>query len=189
MGSSPSKPSTSPTTQVWSSETPVRFSQDLVSSLQSSPETDSTRAKTLELHVQSRVAAELKRLEESTNAKLSEIEARISSLPELPSSTSSPSSSSPSSVAADQSDAKSAGDTLRQLGRESVQNELEQLKKKLESRKKVNDVSEEVERAKGDVVRCLRDHDRRPLDCWKEVERFKIEVRRLEEGWVEKIIQ
>ncbi|KAH8811399.1 putative altered inheritance of mitochondria protein 13, mitochondrial [Xylogone sp. PMI_703] len=185
MGSGPSKPDTVPATQVWSSETPVRFSQDLVNSLQANPETDSTRAKTLELHVQSRVAAELKRLEESTNAKLAEIEAKISSLPfdtpaALP-------SSSPDQ--AQDHDAKSAGDTLRQLSRESVQNELQEMKKKLESRKQIHEVSEEVERAKSEVVRCLRDHDRRPLDCWQEVERFKIEVRRLEESWVDKIIR
>jgi len=41
---------------------------------------------------------------------------------------------------------------------------------------------------KKEVVKCLRDHDRRPLDCYREVESFKEEVRRLEGAWVEKII-
>jgi altered-inheritance-of-mitochondria protein 13 len=84
---------------------------------------------------------------------------------------------------------KSAGDTLRELGREAVQNDVKELRKKLEGRKKLADVDEGVEKAKSDVVRCLRENDRRPLDCWKEVEKFKEEVRRLEGVWVEKIVR
>lgn len=45
-----------------------------------------------------------------------------------------------------------------------------------------------MEEAKKEVVKCLRDHDRRPLDCYREVESFKEEVRRLEGAWVEKVI-
>jgi MICOS complex subunit MIC19 len=53
------------------------------------------------------------------------------------------------------------------------------LRKKLEQRKKLTAVDEGVEKAKSEVVKCLRENDRRPLDCWKEVENFKNEVRRL----------
>jgi altered-inheritance-of-mitochondria protein 13 len=70
-----------------------------------------------------------------------------------------------------------------------VQNDVQELRKKLEGRKKLTQVDEGVERAKGEVVRCLRDNDRRPLDCWREVEAFKEEVRRLEVGWVEKVVR
>jgi altered-inheritance-of-mitochondria protein 13 len=52
----------------------------------------------------------------------------------------------------------------------------------------VREIPDGVESARSDVVRCLRDNDRRPLDCWKEVEAFKEEVRRLEKGWVEKVV-
>jgi altered-inheritance-of-mitochondria protein 13 len=78
---------------------------------------------------------------------------------------------------------------LRDLGREAVQNDVLELRKKLESRKKLADVGEGVEKAKSEVVRCLRDNDRRPLDCWKEVETFKEEVRKMEGVWVEKIVR
>jgi len=78
---------------------------------------------------------------------------------------------------------------LRDLGRESVQNDVKELKKKLEQRKKLADVDEGVEKAKSEVVKCLRDNDRRPLDCWKEVQTFKEEVRRLEGAWVEKVVR
>lgn len=167
MGSGSSKP-TAPSSQVWSSEQPVRFSQELIDSLQASTESDTTRAKTLELHIQSRVAAELKALQERASKDFEALQSKISA-PEEPK-------------------PKSAGDTLRDLGRESVQNDVLELKKKLEQRKMIKETDEGVEKAKSAVVRCLRDNDRRPLDCWKEVQTFKEEVRRLEGVWVEKVV-
>jgi MICOS complex subunit MIC19 len=62
----------------------------------------------------------------------------------------------------------------------------------LENRKKVVEVGvldKDVEKARDDVVKCLRGNDRRPLDCWREVERFREEVRRVEEKWVEKVVR
>lgn len=53
-------------------------------------------------------------------------------------------------------------------------------------RKKIVDLDKDVTKAKDDVVTCLRLNDRRPLDCWKEVETFKAEVARLERAFVEK---
>ena len=63
------------------------------------------------------------------------------------------------------------------------------MKKKLESRKMAKEEDEGVKQAKEDVVNCLRTNDRRPLDCWKEVSRFREEVRRLETQWVEGIVR
>lgn len=130
---------------------------------------DSTRAKTLELHIQSRVQAELKALQDRASKDFEELQAKLSA--EEP-----------------KKEEKSAGDTLRDLGRESVQNEVVELKRKLEKRKLVKEVDESVEKAKGAVVRCLSENDRRPLDCWREVQTFREEVRRLEGVWVEKIV-
>lgn len=39
-----------------------------------------------------------------------------------------------------------------------------------------------------DVISCLRLNDRKPLDCWKEVEAFKREVRKLEENYVSSVL-
>lgn len=72
--------------------------------------------------------------------------------------------------------------------RHEVSREIKQLEEKLRTRKLVKEVPESVETARSEVVRCLREHDRRPLDCWREVEAFKEEVRRLEKGWVERVI-
>ena len=64
------------------------------------------------------------------------------------------------------------------MSRDSVTKEIEQLKAKLEQRKKLEQADADVTKAKEAVVSCLRTHDRRPLDCWKEVETFKHEVGR-----------
>jgi len=115
------------------------------------------------------VQSELKRLQERAAADYEALTSHLSS--ESPA----------------KSEDKSAGDTLRDLGRQSVQHDVEELKKKLEQRKKVQDLEEGVKEARDGVVKCLRVNDRRPLDCWREVERFREEVRKLEGGWVEKI--
>ncbi len=63
------------------------------------------------------------------------------------------------------------------------------MRRKLEGRKKLVEVDGAVEKAKEEVVSCLRTNDRRPLDCWREVEAFKREVGRLERGFVEGVIR
>jgi altered-inheritance-of-mitochondria protein 13 len=75
------------------------------------------------------------------------------------------------------------------MSRTSVTKEIEQLRTRLEQRKKLEQVDAELTKAKEDVVTCLRMHDRRPLDCWKEVETFKKEVQRLENQFIEKTIR
>jgi altered-inheritance-of-mitochondria protein 13 len=69
-----------------------------------------------------------------------------------------------------------------------VSKAVEALQTKLEARRKVRQLPGTLESARDTVERCLRENDRRPLDCWREVEAFKEEVRRLEKGWVEKVV-
>jgi altered-inheritance-of-mitochondria protein 13 len=70
----------------------------------------------------------------------------------------------------------------------TVSKEIEAMRQKLEARKQVRDLPEGVDGARNEVIRCLREHDRRPLDCWQEVENFKAEVKKLEKSWVEKVV-
>lgn len=65
---------------------------------------------------------------------------------------------------------------------------IDNLRAKLEERKQPRQLPDALESAQNEVVRCLRENDRRPLDCWREVEAFKEQVRRLEKGWVEKVV-
>lgn len=60
------------------------------------------------------------------------------------------------------------------------------LRAKLNARKKVEKVPVEVETAKEKLVQCLRTNDRRPLDCWQEVEQFKVQVGKLEQAFIQK---
>ncbi|OTA62864.1 DUF1690-domain-containing protein [Hypoxylon sp. EC38] len=162
MGSSASKPEAS--SHVWKASSPVaRISHDVVESLQSSSETDTSRAQSLELAVQARVASELRKLEAQATAALKEAEEKATSVPESES-------------------------EANQLSRQTVSKEVEALRARLAKRKQLKPLPESVEQARDGVVKCLLENDRRPLDCWREVEAFKEEVRRLEKGWVEKVV-
>lgn len=112
--------------------------------------------------MQARVAAELRKLQQQEDKRLKELTDKLASPDD--------------------------NDKQPSVTRHEVSGEVRALRAKLEQRKGVREVPEALEAARGDVVRCLRENDRRPLDCWREVERFKEEVRRLEKGWVEKVI-
>ncbi len=62
------------------------------------------------------------------------------------------------------------------------------MKKQLAERKVLKELPQDVEKARSAVVSCLRVNDRRPLDCWKEVEGFKKEVRKMEDKFVGEIL-
>ncbi|CCX08600.1 hypothetical protein FPQ18DRAFT_317997 [Pyronema domesticum] len=156
MGSSNS----TPRPIVLSGETPVRFSSSLVETLQSSSETDHTREKALELHIQERVASELRRLEARESEILASVDRKL-----------------------DKQIASEDG-----LNREKVQREIDALKARLENVPKVLELEEGVKNARENVVSCLRANSTRPLDCWKEVAEFKEQTRRLEKAFVVKTV-
>ena len=66
--------------------------------------------------------------------------------------------------------------------------ELEKLKKGLDARKKVREMPREVERTREELAGCLKLNDRRPLDCWREVEAFKGSVRKMEEDFIDRVL-
>ncbi|KAF2131192.1 hypothetical protein P153DRAFT_337548 [Dothidotthia symphoricarpi CBS 119687] len=186
MGAEQSKPSSEVKQHVFSPDHPVRFSTQMVDSIQKNTFTDSTRSRAQELEYQSRLTAELEKLSSQESQSLSSLHESLSSESEEP--------SSPSLVEKLQ-DATSTSSTLaekqrqKDMSRDSVTKEIETLKKKLEQRKKLEQVSADLQKAKEGVVACLRQNDRRPLDCWKEIETFKKEVGRLEKDFVAKTIQ
>jgi MICOS complex subunit MIC19 len=133
------------------------------------------------LHIQARVAEELKRLHERETQTLEALSAHLSS-----------EDSSPVSASVPSEETSPSAPSKALLDRESVQAEIDNLKQKLEARKHVKEMSQldaEVETARESVIQCLRAHDRRPLDCWKEVATFKDAVGRVEDRWVEKVVR
>ncbi|KAF3008957.1 hypothetical protein E8E13_011433 [Curvularia kusanoi] len=186
MGAENSKPSSEVKQHVFSTEHPVRFSNELVDSLQKNTFTDATRSKAQELAYQERLTAELEKLREQSTQDFSKFSETLSG--------EEPQQSEPS-FTDKLADATSSSSTLvekqrqQEMSRTSVTKEIEQLRAKLEQRKKLEQVDADLNKAKEDVVTCLRMHDRRPLDCWKEVETFKKEVGRLEKEFVERTIR
>jgi MICOS complex subunit MIC19 len=76
-----------------------------------------------------------------------------------------------------------------QLSHNSVSKEVEELRKKLAERKKLEELDPAVEKARDELIQCLRYNDRRPLDCWEQREAFKQAVGRLEKQFVERTIR
>ncbi|KAI1851906.1 hypothetical protein JX265_008288 [Neoarthrinium moseri] len=165
MGASSSKPADGQTSHVWKASGPVGVSQDVVESLQGSTETDRSRAQTIELAVQARVAEELKKLTSQESEALKAAHKKASEI-------------------TDAEAQKEAGNS-----RQRVSKEVEALRARLEKRKQLRELPESVEKSRSEVVQCLIANDRRPLNCWKEVENFKEEVRRLEKEWVERVVR
>lgn len=76
----------------------------------------------------------------------------------------------------------------RNISRESVNTEIEALRTRLDGRRKLAELDEGVAKAQSNVIGCLRLNDRRPLDCWQEVDAFKKEVARMEAAFVDRIV-
>ncbi|CAK4034973.1 Hypothetical predicted protein [Lecanosticta acicola] len=192
MGSGGSRPEQ----HIFNPDAPVRLSQSAINTLQNSPETDSTRAQDLELKVQQRVNAELKRIRDSQSHKLESITASLTTNSPQEDAKAPEAGHSPHSLAYhlsspfyhDHSGAKPETPASADSGRshDSVEKEIMDLRQKLEQRKKVEKLPEGVEKAKASLVQCLRTNDRKPLDCWQEVESFKAEVGKLEKAFIQK---
>ncbi|KAF7503498.1 hypothetical protein GJ744_003689 [Endocarpon pusillum] len=191
MGAGGSKPEGA-SKHVFSSNHPIQFSQELVDSLQASSETNASRAKALELHIASRVAAELAALERKEDETLRSLRESLSS--ELSSTTTPKKDQTNESRLLDlpsvpaPADAAAREDARQAQSSAKVFEELEKLRKGLSDRKKVGAMPREVERTREDLVACLRKNDRRPLDCWREVEAFKAVVAKMEEDFIARVL-
>ena len=202
MGASQSTPGDS-TKHVFTSATPINFSAELIDSLQASSETNSTRAKSLDLHIAQRVHEELEKIQENETSKLEAARQKIvgeGSKPEGDEGKSQekegkqPTLKELSSISAkDLLPSALSGESKEDKERKTastqkVQAEIEKLKKELGQRKVLKDLPKGVEKARAGVISCLRTNDRRPLDCWKEVEVFKREVKRMDDDFVSKVL-
>ncbi|KAK6447056.1 hypothetical protein FP744_10003306 [Trichoderma asperellum] len=126
------------------------------------PQTDASRSRLVEQHIQARVAEELKKLHQKEAEALKLAHDKLADLAS--------------------SDAEEKGPSRYTVGKE-----IEALSSKLEQRKKVRELPESVETARNNVIRCLRENDRKPLVCYDEVEAFKAEVKKLEKEWINRV--
>lgn len=120
----------------------------------------------MEAHIEARVAERLRALQSHEAAAVKDVREKLNA-------------EEPPAAAAGEDDGRTSY---------KVSKEIEALRARLEDRKQVKELPEDVEAARSSVVRCLRENDRRPLNCYEEVEKFKAEVRRLEKGWVDRTL-
>ncbi|RCK60380.1 MICOS complex subunit MIC19 [Candida viswanathii] len=150
MGSSTSKPET----KVFTPDTPIDFSATFLSQLETSPESDFSRAQYTEKYIQDRVAVELARLEKETikNFKNTTEKALLKE---------------------DKEDTKLSVAAAN----EKITNLTDLLKKNAVLAQVV--IPPTVQEARESVVKCLKDNQGRSLNCWDEVETFKQLVKEL----------
>lgn len=179
------------TKHVFTASTPINFSSELVESLQTSAETNSTRAKALDLHIAQRVHEELAKLQsEQTSAVEAAKQQILREAEQLKEGSGAASDGGlkeklPAALGGGKSEEEQKA---KEQTSQKVLDEIERLKKELGQRKVLRELPKELERAREGVIACLRVNDRRPLDCWREVEAFKREVRRLEGDFVSKVL-
>ncbi|KAH8102821.1 hypothetical protein BXZ70DRAFT_751255 [Cristinia sonorae] len=179
MGSGQSK--TEPEEQVFYSETPIQFSDDVVNQLadnSASAAPSPARQSTLDSHIRSRIQVELTRLRQEEETIKQEIEQALE---------------------------KENLDRERALAGEETVDEseasggvksgavllgdLEDLKQKVDryhKRREDGSLSELQSQAQA-VVECYRSNATTPLECWREVTNFKLSVAQVEQHYVDSL--
>ncbi|KAM9893983.1 hypothetical protein OXX79_009002 [Metschnikowia pulcherrima] len=142
MGSSASKPET----KVFTPKAPVEYSASFLAHLESSQETDYTRAQYAESYIQERVASELQKLERDAIEKYQ----------------------------ASASDAL-LKDSTNAVSYDSSNKKVASLTKSLQESSKLLkvDLDDTILNARQSVIACLKDNKGKALNCWDEVEQFK----------------
>ena len=67
-----------------------------------------------------------------------------------------------------------------------LEQDLEELRKQIEKRPKAMEEDSKVKAARSAVITCLRTNEKRPLNCYKEVEHFKESVKTLQRSFIQK---
>ncbi|KAF9002009.1 hypothetical protein BDQ17DRAFT_1390949 [Cyathus striatus] len=163
--------------KVFRNEVPISFSQDVVNQLSDraeSPETSPERQSVLDAHIRDRIQGELQRLRQEEEHVREAIEHALEK----------ENLDRERSMAGDASgsDEAAAGDVKSSA---ALQGDLEEIRGKIEKYQVRKDLEEYPEvRAHGEaVVDCYRNNKTTPLDCWREVEGFKVAVGQLEQQY------
>lgn len=175
MGASQSR--SEPDEKVFQSETPISFSPDVVNQLSNrleSPETSPERQTVLDAHIRARIHDELEHLRTEEEHVQSEIERALEK----------ENLDRERAMAGDASegDGNAAGEVRSSA---VLQGDLEEIREKISKYQTRKELTEYPEvKSHGDaVVECYRRNPTTPLDCWKEVDRFKSSVAKLEQEY------
>ncbi|KAG6878771.1 hypothetical protein C0993_008070 [Termitomyces sp. T159_Od127] len=169
MGASQSKSETNE--HVFTNETPISFSHDVVNQLSDrleSSETSLERQSSLDSHIRSRIQSEIESLRQEEDRIRQEIELALEK----------------ENLDREKGPSEEGSEgTGRIPSSVELMGDLEEIRTKVDryhSRKDLNEFPE-VKSAANDVVSCYRSHSSTPLDCWKQVAHFKDSVARVEQ--------
>lgn len=135
-----------PETKVFTPNAPVDFSASFLSHLENSQESDYTRAQYAEKYIQERVAAELSKLEVDAAKRFKETTSQS---------------------------LETAVDSKTSVA--SSNEKVQELTKALQDSAKLIlvELNDDIKKARGNVIACLKDNQGRSLNCWDEVQEFK----------------
>jgi altered-inheritance-of-mitochondria protein 13 len=131
---------------VFTPSTPIDFSSSFLSQLESSPESDYSRAQYTEKYIQERVAQELTKLEKEAIAKFQNT-----------------------------TDLATGKDVEPQLSVLAANEKITKLTDLLNENIKLakTEIDDKTKLARLSVIECLRNNEGKTLNCWDEVENFK----------------
>ncbi|CAE6503629.1 unnamed protein product [Rhizoctonia solani] len=167
MGSQQSSPSGSQV--VYSNETPIQFSKDVINQLadnRDSPNPAPERQQALDAVVKQRIQSEMKRLQDAEALVQADIEAALER------------------ENLDREKQVAEADSVGSS--EELRNELEEVQKRADRFKSrlALEHAPEVKESHAKLLACYRNNSDRPLDCWEEVQHFKEAVSKLEKDFV-----
>ncbi|KAF5387009.1 hypothetical protein D9615_001752 [Tricholomella constricta] len=159
--------------KVFQNETPISFSQDVVNQLSDrleSPETSPERQSTLDALIRSRIQSELEHLKQEEEKMRQQIESALEK----------------ENLDRERSGAEDTAegdDSGRIPSSTELMGDLEEIRNKVDRYQARRDLSEfpEVKSTGQAVVSCYRAHPSTPLDCWREVSKFKESVAQVEQ--------
>jgi len=176
MGSGQSKPDAEEKT--FRNETPISFSHDIVNQLSdrmNTLETSPERQSTLDTHIRSRIKSELEHLkQEEENVRL-EIERALEK-------ENLDRERSMAGEASEGEDGAAAGSVKSSA---SLMGDLEEIRSKVDKYQAKRDLTEfpDVKENGEAVIACYKANLSTPLDCWREVNKFKASVANVEQQY------
>ncbi|KAF8232470.1 hypothetical protein L208DRAFT_1436366 [Tricholoma matsutake] len=174
MGSGQSRPDAEE--KVFQNETPISFSHDIVNKLSdriNTPDTTPERQSTLDAHIRSRIQDDLEHLkQEEENVRL-EIERALEK----------ENLDRERNMAGEASEGEDEGATGSIRSSASLLGDLEEVRSKVDKYQAKRDLNEfpDVKESGEAVISCYKANFSTPLDCWREVSKFKASVANVEQ--------
>ncbi|ANB14259.1 Mic19p [Sugiyamaella lignohabitans] len=150
MGNSSSKPAEQ--VKVFLPSTPTELSPSLLGKLESSLESDYTRAQYTEKHIQDRVSEELKKIQKESEAEFKSLASKVSEISE---------------------------EKLGDIDSAKLHAKLDELKSALEARQKRGKFDKEITAARDALATCFKENKGKPLKCQEVFEEFHRKVEAL----------